>query len=72
MMSDTIPVPADDYAKIVAENIVLRDKLLEIAKECGGCGGTGVVTLSHLVRGHERVRQVPCSDCEDIRAALGQ
>jgi transposase len=49
-------------------NFKLRDKLLEIAKECSECGGTGCVTL-----GEDRIvttRVVPCPDCADIRQAL--
>lgn len=69
-MTAAITLSADDITKLCADNLRMRDKLLELAKECAGCGGTGVVTESHLVRRHERVRQVPCSDCEDIREIL--
>jgi hypothetical protein len=58
-----------DQLRVV--NSKLRDKLLELAKECSGCNGTGV----HTVRGFERrgqalERQEPCRDCADIRAVL--
>lgn len=64
-------VLASAYDIVVAENLRLRDKLLEVAKECTGCEGTGV----HTVRGFENrgrafERQEPCPDCADIREVL--
>lgn len=58
-----------------AENVKLRNKLLEVAKECSGCEGTGVVTVmrepdSHLYSGVLISREEPCGDCLDIREAL--
>lgn len=62
---------AVELEKLRAENLRLRDKLLELAKECSGCNGTGL----HTVRGFEGhgkafERQEPCRDCADIRAVL--
>lgn len=51
-------------------NCKLRDKLLEIAKECSGCAGKGVVTVIYEVRGKEKTRVQDCGDCLDIRAVL--
>lgn len=49
---------------VVDENARLRDKLLEVAEECGECSGTGVVTarVGNL--------QVDCPSCLDIRELL--
>lgn len=59
------------YDAVVAENLRLRDKLLEWAKECASCDGTGMVTVVDLFAdGHRRVE--PCGDCHDIREVLHQ
>lgn len=55
-----------DLARLREENVRLRNKLLEIANECGGCGGTGCVTERLL----QAERVVPCEDCADIRQLL--
>lgn len=50
-------------------NSKLRDKLLELAKECAECGGTGCISVrpqDEAVWG----RTLPCPDCEDIRSIL--
>lgn len=57
------------------ENVKLRNKLLEVAKECSSCNGTGVVTVmrepdSHLYSGVLISREEPCGDCLDIREVL--
>lgn len=52
--------------KLRAENGRLRDKLLAMARECAGCGGTGRVTERLL----QAERTVPCEDCADIRKTL--
>jgi hypothetical protein len=54
-------------------NCKLRDKLLECAKECARCHGTGLVTI-HF-EGNEGAPEwdaddQPCPECEDIRAVL--
>lgn len=54
------------------ENVKLRSKLLEIAKECQLCDGTGLMTVVGLRRGVSGEYQEPCSDCTDIREVLGQ
>jgi rubrerythrin len=46
-----------------AENVRLRDKLLNLAKNCGYCGGIG--TLHSKVKPPE-----PCPVCSHIRAVL--
>jgi hypothetical protein len=56
-------------------NCRLRDKLLECAKECERCHGTGLVTI-HFP-GNEGVPawdadDQPCEECRDIREVLGQ
>lgn len=62
-----------DQLRVV--NSKLRDKLLELAKECSSCGGTGVVTVmappdSRLYSGVLISREQPCGDCLDIREVL--
>lgn len=59
---------ASELAAVRAANSRLRDKLLEIAKECAGCGGTGCVTRVNGIAGRARVE--PCPQCADIREAL--
>lgn len=59
-----IALSPDDVAKLCADNLRMRDKLLELAKDCAECGGTGCVTVGF----GERVD--PCPDCEDIRELL--
>lgn len=68
-MNEVIPIPADDYAKILAENIRLRDKLLGLAKECSGCEGTGCITVTDDMQ-DAFGKVLPCPDCADIRAVL--
>lgn len=63
------------YESHVAEVCALRDKLLEVCKECSSCGGTGMVTvtLREPPGSGEFVSRVEeCGDCEDIREVLGQ
>lgn len=62
----TIQVDRDIYASICAQNLKMRDKLLEVAKQCVRCGGTGCVTRFFS----DSSRVIPCGDCEDIRDAL--
>lgn len=54
-------------SELIAENIKLRDKLLELAQSCTECGGTGVQTRFSFT---EEERQQPCDDCADIRELL--
>jgi hypothetical protein len=59
----------DEIAKVMADNIRLRDKLLSIVRECAECAGTGVIA----VRPQDQAiwgRELPCPDCEDIREIL--
>lgn len=55
-------------------NCKLRDKLLELAKECSSCGGTGcvtvVVTTVWDTDDEPRTRVEDCGDCVDIREVL--
>lgn len=55
-----------ELAALREANCRLRNKLLEIAKECASCGGTGCATpyadRPDIV--------LPCPGCEDIRAIL--
>ena len=70
-------IDMDEYTALLTErnqlrevNSRLRDKLLEIAKECSSCGGTGVVTVRYEYNGISRDRAEPCGDCLDIREVL--
>lgn len=64
-----IQVNADEYAKLCADHLRLRDKLLELANECSSCSGTGCVTITE--DGGEGAQRVePCGDCLDIREVL--
>ncbi|HEY3679005.1 MAG TPA: hypothetical protein VGL45_09815 [Bradyrhizobium sp.] len=65
-----IQVDADEYAKLCADHLRARDKLLEIAKECASCGGTGCVTVRYEYNEISRDRVEPCGDCLDIREVL--
>lgn len=67
MSNDTIRIGIGVFADICAQNVRLRDKLLEIAKACTTCGGTGVVTFAAI---GGPTYQHPCDDCEDIRETL--
>jgi hypothetical protein len=64
-----------------AMNLRLRDKLLEYAKKCERCRGTGSVmdqvrtvkfsnTLTGLPPGVLAGRWRPCPDCQDLREVL--
>jgi hypothetical protein len=46
-------------------NLKLRDKLLELAKECDPCGGTGCVKTDC-----EPIMVIDCPACLDIRELL--
>jgi hypothetical protein len=76
-MSTRIVIDADEWTALLSErnqlrevNCQLRDKLLELAKECSSCGGTGVVTVRYEYNEISRDRVEPCGDCLDIREAL--
>jgi DnaJ-class molecular chaperone len=51
-------------------NCKLRDKILEVCKQCAECGGTGVVTVVGIRRGVNCEYQQPCADCADLREVL--
>jgi hypothetical protein len=56
---------------LVRTNFKLRDKLLELAKQCNKCDGTGCVTkrwLDGYFKPQERVED--CPKCHDIREVL--
>lgn len=61
---------ADHFAKVHADNLRMRDKLFEMAKECGGCDGTGMITVSAALE-PAFGKVLPCPDCEDILDVLG-
>lgn len=67
---DVVHIPVVEYNALLDSILKCRDKLLELAGECSGCGGTGVVTLSTRRRGLDVERQVDCEDCQDIRECL--
>lgn len=53
----------------VAEVCALRDKLMEFAKDCHVCDGTGLTSVrpqDEAVWG----RTLPCAECEDLRELL--
>ncbi len=52
------------------ENVILRNKLLELANECSGCGGTGRVRTPDVLQKVLGQLDAPCSDCADIRRVL--
>lgn len=58
--------------ELVQTNLKLRDKLLQWAKECAECQGTGVITqLGGGIGGPPPgTHEIPCPDCEDIREFL--
>jgi len=65
----------DDIAKVMSENIRMRDKLLEWASQCIRCGGTGCIEVlappdSRLYSGVLITRTVDCPTCIDIREIL--
>lgn len=70
------PVTPEQIQRIIDENTRLRDKLLELAKECAECNGTGLVTLSQTLEavdaGSAGDVQQQCPGCADIREVLGQ
>lgn len=74
MTATVIQVDADEYAKLCADHLRARDKLLELAKECASCGGTGVVTVMVTTvwddDGSPCERVEPCGDCADLREVL--
>lgn len=73
----TIEVDADLYAKLCADHLRCRDKLLEWAKECSRCDGTGIVSRQYGGDGYgdkccalaDADDQI-CPDCADIREVL--
>jgi hypothetical protein len=68
--------PEEDYvlyADHVAVVCKLRDKLMELAKECEHCDGTGIVTQhnGHTWAGpHDEGTAEDCPACADIRMVL--
>lgn len=57
------------YDALLASHLKCRDKLLEIARECSECGGTGCVTVPpSLESAFGKV--LPCPECEDLRDVL--
>lgn len=52
------------------QNVKLRNKILEVCKQCAECGGTGVVTVVGIRRGVNCEYQQPCADCSDLREVL--
>lgn len=69
-VDDEVILPAGEYNALVDQLARCRDKLLEVAKGCKSCGGTGVVSVMTRRRGAEIERQIPCDDCEDLRECL--
>lgn len=69
-VDDEVILPAGEYNALVDSLSRCRDKLLEVAKGCKSCGGTGVVSVMTRRRGAEIERQIPCDDCEDLRECL--
>jgi hypothetical protein len=81
-MSSVISVTVDELKSLLScvtepaikENLKLRGKLLEVAKECAECDGTGVVTvlqnLEAIYVDNVGERQEPCPQCADIRELL--
>lgn len=55
-----------------AENERLRAKLLELAKDCEQCSGTGCVDIIHRSPISGRLHSMPddCPGCLDIRELL--
>jgi len=54
------------------EALRYRDKLLECAKECSRCDGSGLVTISGGGSGDPEwdADDQPCPECADIRELL--
>jgi hypothetical protein len=50
-------------------NLKLRDKLLELCRNCS-CDGTGCSTEVYTLHGKSAERVIECPDCEDIRKCL--
>jgi hypothetical protein len=63
-----IEVNAAQYEALCVAHLRMRDKLLELAKACPSCNGTGIVTVYDEDR--NEVRGEECGDCADIRAVL--
>lgn len=59
-------LPAE-IRRLTDQNVRLRAKLTEVAKECASCGGTGCVTVDED-SGYARTED--CGDCLDICEAL--
>jgi hypothetical protein len=62
-----------DVPALLAENMRLRDKLLELAKKCERCRGSGLISI-HF-EGNEDAPEwdaddQTCPDCIDIRSVL--
>lgn len=54
-----------------AQEALLRDKLLEVAKECAECSGTGCVDVIHTTDdGRQHSVTADCPACADIREVL--
>jgi hypothetical protein len=68
--NDQVRISSHEYQTLIDSLIRARDKLLELAGECSGCNGTGVVTLQERRRGLTVERQVDCEECGDIRECL--
>lgn len=67
---EMIRLPAPEYHAMVDSLIRCRDKLLELAKACKSCDGTGLVTTMTRRRGAPVERAIDCEDCIDIRECL--
>jgi hypothetical protein len=58
-------------ARLIAATPMLLEKVRQYANECGGCDGTGLVSIKTWVGGIEVDNDdQPCPDCADIRAAI--
>lgn len=69
-VDDDVILPAGEYNALVDSLSRCRDKLLEVAKGCKACDGTGIVSVMTRRRGETVERQIPCEDCEDLRECL--
>lgn len=65
----TVRVDAKQYQDLLDAHLKMRDKLMEICKQCHVCDGTGLTSVrpqDEAVWG----RTLPCAECEDLRELL--
>lgn len=58
------------FSKLLVAATELLELAKQLASECGGCSGTGLVW--QYTADHQPLSEEPCEDCADIRAVIAK